>query len=74
MATVTKKIGFTIQLDDEAIAPANPEVFIFQLLNRLGYEHPITSITIDDITLPIAKPEDLSSLELKEGKELRNTL
>jgi len=73
MATVTKKIGFTIQLDDEAIAPASPEVFIFQLLNRLGYEHTITSITIDDTTLPIDKPEDLSNLELKEGKELRNT-
>ncbi len=71
MAKIIKKIGFTIELDEEEIAPANAEVFIFQLINRLNYQHPITSVMVDDVTVPTTKPGDVSKLSLKEGKKLR---
>lgn len=70
MTIVTKKIGFTIEIDEEVIAPQNAKIFIYQLLNRLGYEHNITSITIDDTTLPISSKEELYDLSLGEDKEL----
>jgi hypothetical protein len=70
MSIVTKKIGFTIELDEEAIAPASPDVFVFQLINRLNYEHRITSVTVDNVTVPITKHDEVSKLPLREGKRL----
>lgn len=66
----TKRIGFTIDIDEDAIAPASVNVFIYQLLNRLNYEHPITSITIDDVTLEITHPDQVVELPLGEDKDL----
>lgn len=71
MSTVTKNIGFTIEIDEDAIAPASPEVFIFQLINRLNYEHPITSVTVDDVTVDITHPDQVAELSLGEGKSLK---
>lgn len=70
MAKVTKQIGFTIDIDEEAIAPASVNVFIYQLLNRLNYEHDIKSITIDDVTVPITNPEQLEAISLGEDLDL----
>lgn len=70
MAIITKKIGFTIEIDEETIAPASPNVWIYQILNRLGYEHNITSVTIDEATVPIANKEELYDLPLGEDQDL----
>lgn len=70
MAIVTKKIGFTIEIDEKAIAPASVNVFIYQLVNRLNYEHAITSVTVDDTTVPITKDALVQDLPLGEDKEL----
>lgn len=70
MASITKRIGFTIDIDEDAIAPASVNAFIYQLLNRLNYEHEITSITIDDTTVAITHPDQVSELPLGEGKDL----
>lgn len=70
MAIITKKIGFTIDIDEKDVAPASVNVFIYRLLNQLGYEHNIQSITIDDTTIPITSKADLYELPLGENKDL----
>ena len=70
MATVTKKVGFTIEIDEEAIAPASIEVFLFQLVNRLDYEHKISSVTIDEITVPITDEVCVKDLPIGKGETL----
>lgn len=70
MSVVTKTVGFTIDIDEEEIAPASVEVFLYQLINRLGYEHKISSITVDDVTVPITSNDDLYNLSLGEDKPL----
>lgn len=67
---VQKKVGFTIDIDEAEVAPASVEVFLYQLLNRLGYEHKISSITIDEVTVPITSNDDLYNLSLGEDKPL----
>lgn len=68
---ITKHVGFTIDIDEEAIAPASPNVFIFQFLNRLSYEHGIKSITIDDVTKEITDPTQIKNLPLKQDEDLK---
>jgi len=70
MSIITKKIGFTIDIDEKDIAPASVEVFLYQLINRLGYEHNISSITIDEVTVPITSKDDLYNLSLGEDQPL----
>ena len=70
MSIVQKKVGFTIDIDEAEVAPASVEVFLYQLLNRLGYEHKISSITIDNVTVPITSNDDLYNLPLGEDKPL----
>lgn len=70
MTIETKKIGFTIEIDTEAIAPATINVWIYQLLNRLNYEHPIKSITIDKDTVAITQPDQMYELPIGEDKPL----
>lgn len=70
MSIITKKVGFTIDIDESEIAPASIEVFLYQLINRLGYEHKISSITIDEVTVPISSNDDLYNLPLGEDKPL----
>jgi hypothetical protein len=71
MTIQTKKIGFTIDIDTKEIAPASVNVWIYQLLNRLGYEHTITSITVDDVTVPIANKQEMYDLPIGEDKDLQ---
>lgn len=71
MAILTKKIGFTINIDEEAIAPQSVNVFIYRLLNTLNNENLITSVTVDDVTVPIEKQDDLYNLPLGEDQELK---
>lgn len=71
MAILTKKIGFTINIDEEAIAPQSVNVFIYRLLMGLNNENPITSVTIDDVTVPIVKDDDLYNLPLGEDQDLK---
>ena len=66
-----KKIGFVIEIDEAAIAPATPNTFIYQLLNRLSYEHKITEITIDDVTVKIDDQAQIEELILGEDKDLK---
>jgi len=70
MALITKRIGFTIEVDEETIAPASVNVWIYQLINRLSYEHNITSISVDDVTVEIAGKEELYDLSLGEDLDL----
>ena len=70
MAKVIKKIGFTIEVDTDAIAPASIEVWIYRFLNALGFEHKITSVTVDDVTVPIANKQALYDLPLGEDLPL----
>ena len=67
---ITKQVGFTIEIDEEAIAPASPNVFIYQILNRLNYEHKITTITIDDVTKEITDSTQIKNLPLKQEEDL----
>lgn len=71
MTIETKQIGFTIEIDTETIAPADVNVFIYQLLNRLNYEHKITSVTIDEVTVATPKEKDLYELPIGEGQDLK---
>lgn len=71
MTIQTKKIGFTIDIDTDEIAPASINVWIYQLLNRLGYEHNITSITIDAVTVPIANKQEMYDLPIGEDQDLK---
>lgn len=70
MSIITKKVGFTIDVDESVIAPASVEVFLYQLINRLSYEHNIQSITVDDVTVAITSKEDLYNLPLGEDMPL----
>jgi len=70
MATVTKKIGFTIDIDEDAIAPQSWMVWVYRWLNKLGYEHNIQSITVDDVTVAIPDKQTLYDLPLGENQEL----
>lgn len=69
MAKVTKQIGFTIEIDEEEVAPMSVNVFIYQMINRIGYEHTITSVTIDDATMAIESKEDLKEMSLKRNED-----
>lgn len=73
MATVTKTIGFTIDINLDAIVPQSPEVFIYRMLNGLGNEHTIKSVTVDDVTVPIASKTELYDLPLGEDKSLNTS-
>ncbi len=73
MALVTKQIGFTIDIDLEAIAPQTAEIFIYRLLNGLGNEHTISSVTVDEVTVPIESKDDLYNLSLGEDQPLEAT-
>lgn len=68
---ITKRVGFTIEIDEEAIAPASPNVFIYQIVNRLNYEHNITSITVDDVTKEITDSTQIKNLPLKQDEDLK---
>ena len=70
MAKITKRIGFTIDIDEDAVAPQSVNVFIYRLLNNLGNEHNIQSVTIDDVTVEIKDKEDLYNLPLGEDQDL----
>jgi hypothetical protein len=67
---VTKTIGFTIDIDTDEIAPATPNVFIFQLVNRLNYEHTIKSVTVDGKTIDTTKTP-VEELSLGKDKPLQ---
>jgi hypothetical protein len=70
MAVQTKRIAFTIDVDEEAVAPASVNVFIYRLLNELGQEHDIKSVTVDGVTVAINSREDLYNLPLGENQDL----
>lgn len=70
MAKVTTQLGFTLQIDEDAIAPQTVNIFIFRLLSQLNYEHPITSVTVNGVTVDITTPDQLSQLTLREDKPL----
>jgi len=70
MAKITKQIGFRITIDEDEIAPASVNVWIYQLLNRLGYEHEITEITIDEVTIAIESKDEVKDLPIGKEKEL----
>ena len=71
MATIRKKIEFTIDIDEDAVAPASVNVFIYRLLNQLGQEHDIQSVTIDDVTVETPDKEALYNLPLGENEDLK---
>lgn len=68
--SIIKKIGFTIEIDEKAIAPQSVNVFIYRLLNDINNETPISSITVDDVTILIKDSKDLYELPLGEDKPL----
>lgn len=68
--SIIKKIGFTIEIDEEAIAPQSVNVFIYRLLNDINNETPISSVTVDDVTVPIKDSKELYELPLGEDKPL----
>jgi len=70
MAKITKKIGFTIDVDEDEVAPASVNVWIYRWLNMLGQEHNIQSVTIDDVTVETPDKEALYNLPLGENKDL----
>ncbi len=70
MAKVTKQIGFTIEVDEDAVAPASVNVWIYRLIMGLSFEHTITSITVDGTTVEIENQEQLYDLPLGEDKDL----
>ena len=71
MSIITKRVGFTVDIDTQAIAPASVNVWIFQLLNRLNYEHEIKSITVDGVTVDITHPDQIAELPLGKDKPLQ---
>lgn len=44
MAKVTRKVTITIEIDDTEVKPKTPDIILFQILNRIGYEYPIRGI------------------------------
>lgn len=71
MAKVVKRVGFTIEIDEAEIAPMSVNVFLYRLFNNLNNENPITSITIDDVTVDVTEKDALYNLPLGEDKPLR---
>lgn len=69
MTIVTKVVGFTIEIDTNEIAPAGVYAFIYQMMNRLNYEHTIKSVTVDGITVDTTK-NPVEGLVLGENKPL----
>lgn len=67
-----KHVAFTIQIDEQAIAPQSAEVFLYRLLNNLNNEHPILSVTVDGVTVDTSKPGALYDLPLGEDKPLES--
>ena len=67
----TRTVGFVIDIDTEAIAPASVEVWLYQILNRIGYEHTVKSVTVDGATEIIANKQALYDLPLGEDKKLK---
>jgi len=66
-----KQIGFTIDVNEEEIAPMSVNVWINRWLNGLANEHNISSITVDDVTVPIADKQELYDLSLGEDEDLK---
>ena len=66
-----KQIGFTIDVNEEEIAPMSVNVWIYRWLNELANEHTISSITVDDVTVPIADKQELYDLSLGEDEDLK---
>ena len=66
-----KQIGFTIDVNEEEIAPMSVNVWIYRWLNGLANEHTISSITVDDVTVPIADKQELYDLSLGEDEDLK---
>lgn len=69
MSKVRKTIQIVIDVDTDVIAPRGVYTWIFQLINRLGYEHDIISLTVDGTTVD-TEGTDLDELPLGENKPL----
>lgn len=70
MSILTKQVGFTIEIDEESIAPMSANVFIYNLLNKLNYENKVTSITVGGVTVDTTAPDALYNLPLGEDQDL----
>lgn len=70
MAKILKSVGFTIELDEEEIAPASVRVWLYKLFNELNYENKITSVTVDGVTVDTTAPDAMYELPLGEDKDL----
>lgn len=71
MAKIVKRVGFTIEVDEDTIAPMSVNVFLYRLFNNLNNENPITSITVDDVTVDVTEKDALYNLPLGEDKPLQ---
>lgn len=63
MAKITKKITLTIEIDEADVKPKTPDIILFQILNRINYDHPIRGIDYGG-----------SALNLKDFKNFIDTI
>ena len=66
MTIVTKQISFTVNIDEDVINPMGANTWIYRLLNSINYEHEITSVSVDDVTVEITSEMSVQSLPLRE--------
>jgi hypothetical protein len=66
MAKELIKIGIAFEYDPEENRGIPARIFLFQMLNRLNYEYPITSIRFKGREKTFDKTTQVRDLELKE--------
>jgi hypothetical protein len=60
----------TLDLDLDEIAPMTPHVWLYQLLNRINYEHEVKSVTFKGRTRAFTLRDEIRNLALREREDL----
>lgn len=72
MAKQDITVQFTIALDEEELGkPLN--IWLYQFLNRLGYEHEIKDVVVNGESGEVKNSEDLKHMPLKSRMMHRKT-
>lgn len=64
------QLNLKIRFYLDEITPADLNVFLYQLVNTLNYEHDVLEVSIDGKTATDLNDEQVKILPLREGKDL----
>ncbi len=64
------QLDLKIRFYKDEIAPADLNVYLYQLINKINYEHDVLEVGIDGKTATSLTDDLVKNLPLREGKDL----